>query len=994
MRTIPSAVQTLLENDFGQEVVVILEVFWANGIGSQFYADRALDGTPVQGKILSMSGLDEAIQISAGSNSQSLQVTLDDTKGDIKAIFDVNDVHKVPVKVWFYMIGTDFDTEKFEVFTGQINSPVVWSEGLRQFTLSVLNKIEDKEVGFSAEEGQFPALPEDLIGKPWPLCFGTTVNVPALRAVPAVSGKLLRGVGIKDFTLPRRLNLANEIICPQTAIGFRCSTSFVGGGTYKATCNVAYETDQACLQARCVEIERLTLMLQEQTSYEYARITILGGKNFPQGRTITLNINGGLFTGKFNGTAANPTNVFDIMTRRHPRDDGTGNVIVDDQQAEILSKCPSAATDAQDSDWGETAFGPYWTGQRTSRLSWEAYRNALSADFFWAGGGSTVTMQNASEIIYIANIVPSTIIRVAAWRTINGNRFLLTVPSSFYTIRQTDYNGYNVMEVVFQRPLSAEQQETGGGWSDDIYITQISSVGPNPIDVISWFIDTYTDYSKDTTSFSQATTDLDTYSFHFPLLVRKNLLTVLNELATQSRCAIYLKGNTFFIKYLSKSPTPVATITEDDILEDDSGNGTLQIELTKTEDLVTKLTAEWQNDYSLNEKNTLILRHRLVDYGTHERIVDYYAFYHLDWVRKTATYWLIRWANTWKKLRFSTSLEFMKLEAFDAVTFTLADVATSSFIGIVERAEFDSDRQQINFEVWTPVRAGTMVPYNFAWPANIAQTALFPTIEAINRKQAGSGTEPNFSVIAPPGHPLETSTKGIYQGIQLGCNGAGVLSLKPGECRQDFGDRNPSDTGDVKQGVDTTGDDTGNISGGTSPITNGNGYGWWTRYQDQINQSNKIEQDAGRGREEAARAGNSSDVDAETEKAGDDFRDFVENLPDPDDLDPDKYPCQVRATITGFKTRESGTKPICVPASPAFTEIVVFNSRSAALAFCNSINTRSNCGYEPPCDICSSCEVTTTVGETDCEPDDGNKSMIGYRKTGLSDGDDRSMFMP
>jgi len=61
--------------------------------------------------------------------------------------------------------------------------------------------------------------------------------------------------------------------------------------------------------------------------FRHTRITIIGGKNFPQGRTITLNINGSLFTGKFNGTAANPTNVFDIMTRRHPRDDGTGNVI-------------------------------------------------------------------------------------------------------------------------------------------------------------------------------------------------------------------------------------------------------------------------------------------------------------------------------------------------------------------------------------------------------------------------------------------------------------------------------------------------------------------------------------------------------------------------------------------------------------------------------------------------------------------------------------------
>lgn len=994
MRTIPAATQTVLNQDLGGEIILVLEVMWGRDTPSQFYADRAIAGTGVQGKILSMTPFEEAVQISGGGQSQQINVTLDDTDGAIKQIFNTQDVHKVPVRVWFYASGTSFAADKFSIFLGQINSPVVWSEGDRTFSFAIVNRIEDVEVGFSAEEGEFPQLPEELIGKTWPLCFGTTINVPALRAVPAVSGTLARGVGIKDFTLTTRLALANAITCPQTPIGYRCNTSFVGGGTYQAECNIAYEEDVSCLQARCIEIERLQLQLAEQSSYEFSQIVVFGGQNFPQGRRITLNINGGLFTGQFTGTPTNPTNVFQIVSRRHPLNDGSGGVIDDDEYAQILSECPSASEDAQDSDFTDTAFGPVFTGMHSSRLSWEAYRNALSANFFWAPGGATVTMQDASEIIYVANIVPSTILRVAAWRTINGNRFLLTVPDEFYTIRQTDFGGYDVMEIVFQRPLSAEQQDTGGGWSDDIYITQISTVGPNPVDIMRWLIETYTDYTIDNTSFNDVKTKLTVYHMHFPLLTRPNLLNILQDIATQARCAIWQKNDTFYLKYLSEDPTPVATIGEDDILADDTGNGTLRIELTKTEDLVTKLTATWRRDYALEDDYTLILRANVQKYGVQSRDVNYYTYGHLDWVRKTATFWLIRWANTWKRISFSTSLEFMKLEAFDAVTINLPDVATGSTVAIIERAQLDSANKQINFEAWVPVRAGEMTAYNFAFPAGISENALFPSIEARNANLAGSGQEPNFSTIAPPGHPLETDTTGIFQGISLGCNGAAVTSLEPGVCRQDHGDRFPSDINDTAKPVDVAADTTGNIAAGTSPVANGAGDGRWSKYQDLLNRTDKIEQDAARARETAQRGADSGGANDSITKSGDDFRDFVENLPDPSELDPDQYPCQIKVRILGFKTEEQGTRPICSPASPTFEEIVYFNSRSAAEDFCSNIQGSSNCGSDPPCTQCTSCHVSGVLGGTNCEPPEGqDPSMIAYRKTGLSAGDDRSFFM-
>lgn len=348
-RTITTAAQTALETDLGVEIIVVLEFFWASSDGtatgpSEMYADTEISGTDVKAAIINMTDFDEAVQVSGGGQAASFNVTLDDTDGIIKGIFDSNDIHKTPVKVWMFpnTTSTTFLTDRIAIFQGQINSPIVWSEGNRTLSLQVVNRIEDVEVGFSAEEGAFEALPEELIGQPWPLCFGTTINVPALKAVPAISGQLSGGVGVADFTLPGRITLAEAITCPTTPIGFKCTVN-AGAGTYSSTCNIAFEDDQNCLQARCVEIERLKLMLSEQQAYEYTTITVFGGKQFPQDRTTQLNINGAIFTGKFAGTVGNPSQTFNITSRQHPDyDPATGTVKTNTFETTIESKCPGS----------------------------------------------------------------------------------------------------------------------------------------------------------------------------------------------------------------------------------------------------------------------------------------------------------------------------------------------------------------------------------------------------------------------------------------------------------------------------------------------------------------------------------------------------------------------------------------------------------------------------------------------------------------------------
>lgn len=786
MRSISSASLTKLTTNLGTEPINIIEIQWVDDGPRIAYADRDIE-PGVLGRILEVSGLDSVVQVSGGSDSSEINVTLDDTDGSLKQILDTVDIHKRPCWVYQWFDGIAL-SDKFLLFAGLINTPIEWNEGDRTLKFDIINKIEDVEIGFSIEEGITADFgDEELIGKPWPLCFGTVMNVPALRLRAPATGSLAAGTGIRDFTLKKRIEAAKKMCCPQNIdMGWQMAgpTTIIHEFTF----------DPNCISSLCVNQKTLELALQEQTNYEISPVTIYGGERFPQNTTLTLDINGGKFAGKFAG------NVFTISSRLHPDNDGTNNVREPASAATIKTLC------------GRTDPTVY---QDECERRQALFNVIPQSSFFWANAGSPVVIDSFQEIVYVANLVPSTVLRVTAYRNLNGARQLITVPSSYYVARHTNFTGYpEVTEIVLSRPLSTMDLDKGGGWEDDIFVSMISDVGPNTVDIIDWTLATYAPtYDIDTASFDAVYDLIDNYPMHFALLERKNLLQFLQEIATQARCALYLKDNTFFLRYLSLEPDVDDTIGESDVLAN-----TLVIEHSTTEDLVTKYVAEWKSDYSAEKPNSLILRHNVKKYGMHEEKNDYYAYTIQDLVLKSATFWLIRKANTWRKLRFSTPLSKLRLEPFDTVALTLPDLAPGTIKGVVEQAQYNSDTHVIEFVVWTPLKSGSTTPYLFGWPADVEVTDIFPTQEERDRGYAGSGTEPNFSTVAPVNHILRNEQISVSVGSSCYDNlSARDLSSK-NNCRKDQGKKKVTDKEDTKPEPEIPVDDSEPVSTEPPPI--------------------------------------------------------------------------------------------------------------------------------------------------------------------------------
>ncbi len=851
---------TKIAEKLGNEPINIVSVQWSIGGAIVPYADRELPGIP--GKILSLTTLDSVVNVTGNGNSQEISVTLDDTDGSLKAILDANDIHQRSVWVYQTFDGLDMG-DKFLLFKGQVSSPITYSEGERSLTFNVVTQIEDKEIGFSADEGKFDFVADELIGQAWPMCFGTTIQGKTLKLTGVYKGILAKSFGVPDFALPYRrdaLNLissfwsSGSVAYGDAAEKHRQMAVYYNGKASTLLTTIAglnpmipaQATEITRLQAQVTMLGQLaadetnvyhshlqnsdqfhaqavsysrgaqttSAIYNRQVSAMPSTVRVIDGDKFPRGN-IELKIAECILKGHFIGT----TNEFQIVQAVHPQSPfffasnvpmetgvvgvpvnigpagysvgqhfftlvtsgtgigtvathlvtalninnftlGAGGLVVAGDTYIVINQAPFVSTtgngaleihqlpgvritsvslpDTRTIPPGPDAAHPTIADPSQASLPlifflFDSFPPSLlsqyslqmfgdNAGYIFNEAGSVVEMHTPEGQEYIVSIVPGTVLQVSAFLTKNGVKKLVTVPEEYYTAESHDYGGITAVRIVMSDALS--KNTVGGEWGDELYVTFESDVGPNTVDVIRYLIDTYTDKTVDEDAFAEVHDALENYPSHFQITERKNILQALSEIAWQARCAIWLDNDVFYLRYLPAEPESVSTFTDEDV-----DFGTMECSFTPTEDICTKMVCKWRATGAQPNDNTAILRYNVKKYGTKAQDFDFYIYNKVDFVIKSATFWLIRKANTWKKIKFQTPLHKLEVESLDGVTldFNRPWLASAPVIGIVERANYNSDSQQLDFEIWTPVRAGEMAQYDFAYPADIDTELKFPT---------------------------------------------------------------------------------------------------------------------------------------------------------------------------------------------------------------------------------------------------------------------------
>ena len=827
MRNLSANALTKLAQRFGNEPIIIIEVAW-NGDGIIPYAEREVGS--IKGRILEVTNLDNIITVSNGNDSQEISVILDDTDGTIKSIMDIYDMHKRDVWVYQWFAGLDL-TDRFLLFRGKISTPIVWKEGDRSVTFTIISQLEDKEVGFSPEEGQFPYIPRELIGRTWPSCFGTPLDVPAVRIGAAITGSTLCGIGIisgTDEHLREDLGTNPPDVSEQNMrAGYLTALSSIFNAASATPVAVSYPNNRTVLalnqdyQDRANEYmdqaneiranvtktlgeyersQRCARCQRQQTTDDAVNqgtgcnpVTILGGEDFPRGN-ITLIINGGYFDGHFEGE----TNEFHITRRYHPDNDAEVERRVT-ADAEICTDCAPAPKQNKYILWETQVPAGYGN---TSATQSDIYRRKTTIIYtdvakrrvqydekmiqFWADAGSTVKLATNPPFSHVVSIVSGTVLQVKAYKNFNGERRLVNIPNELWSASTQQFGSITAELVIVEQLTLIEGQEWEG---DDVYVTFESNIGPNIVDILTYLINTYSDLQIDAASFAAVKIKLVPFPANFALLERKNLVEVLQEIAFQARCSLRLNNGIFYLQYLAEEPTAVDTITERDI-----EHQSIEVFLTPTEDLVTKYTAKWRLSYAQEELDQIILRHNVQKYGIQEEEYEFYIYNQPDIVHKVATFWLIRKSNSWKHIKFKTFLHKLNLETFDAITlnFQQTYVSSGTAKAVIEQADFDSANQLVLISCWLPIKSGEMDQYEFAWPANVDQELFFPTQREIDQGlDGGNGIGKDATGNLPVGDTSRIIGSSIFVG------GPNVV-FGP---QTDRGDSYPSDTGFIAQSI-------------------------------------------------------------------------------------------------------------------------------------------------------------------------------------------------
>jgi len=622
-------------------------------------------------------------------------------------------------------------------------------------------------VGFTMEDGNFSAVSEDDRGKVWPLPFGTVCHYKAQRLSTTVKGFLLEGIGAVDPTLANRICQIEKTQCPLVT-----RPVLKPGSLPNSVITEETVPDPNCLSRKRNEGCILKDLLSRQQALAPSSFTVRGGEEFPQNQTIKVRVGVVQYTGVMSGTTFTIQNTFhpDVSKITQCRNVaqaslgyryGVGSETEANSctnQGNSANTPPQPGVDcitATSFGIGGNFYSSCGMGPGGSSLiqqvnggaadSWRYYDQMPTGNFLWMPPGTDVVLTEYSDdLIYMVSLVPGTVTQVLAYRQFGDQKLLSQVPTEWYTVANTDYDGYQCVELRFNTLPSTSDQP---GWEDDITVSFVSSVGPSPVDIIEWLVDTYTDFTVDAANFAAVKATLTEFETNFVVQNRPSVLDLIHDIAYQQRMSVRITGGEMSLVYLGEEPTSLRSLAAADLVQK-----SFRMYYTETEDLRTNHKIKWKPQYVPNvqgeevEKD-LQIRFNIPKYGSTTEEFDWYTQNTFETVNKNATFWLIRKSITWLKVEFETTIEHLDLDVLDCVTLNIAQFPTTKVV--LQSKNYNSDSNTIKWTAWTPIRAGETDPFYWAWPAAVT-LGKWPLANDGNQVGDGSG----INVVPPVGHPL------------------------------------------------------------------------------------------------------------------------------------------------------------------------------------------------------------------------------------------------
>lgn len=644
----------------------------------KFFSDKIIyadDGVTVlfPGRITQISNINASVNYDGQNSTSDVTVTIDDNDMYILDLLGTYNIQKVSAFLYLYFTGMGV-ADMIPLFEGEIVSGFSWSDKDKSATFTILNHIEEKEVGYSPEQGYYPDLPAEMIGKPWPFGYGSIIKSKAILIDVAPVCVTTAPMGWHDPTLPNEIGRLYTIASQYYGIALlyyigalEAIYSGLDPTPYYAVADQAVAvmsevyTNQASLQA----------ILAEQASYEDQQQVI---------SNLQVNLSGTFFT----GGALHPGTL--------KANFGGGQDLYGGSGVGILSLGMPLPV----------------VGDSLLPYSSPSHRE----EFTFLQAGSSVRFLGPYPMHYIVNTIGGTVNGVYAYVNVDGANALVKVPKALYKVKKISTNPSGIKSTVptFQAlaielasPLSSLPT---AHYTDDLYVSFTSPIGPGLQSILNFLIHTYTQFTYDSESFNA----LPGFNCSFVKSDQIDVMQQIKEICFQCQVAVWLSEGKFYFKYLPNFIASPMQATLNDILAD-----SVSIGITPTENIVTKIKAAWRTTYQYDTRNYLCIRYNDFRYGVHELDIDYYCFADPAQIMQSMMFWIYRKGNTWKRLKFSLRLEYIQLQLFDNLELQ-TDVVNLYRLGTPDNVinasvismTLNTDTYMIDIELELPIYVGSM----------------------------------------------------------------------------------------------------------------------------------------------------------------------------------------------------------------------------------------------------------------------------------------------
>lgn len=760
----------LINQPTGTEPFIVLQVNW-NGEFT-YYTTRAIAGA--NNNIIDVSNVTNQRRSDSFCNVGSVRVTFSDTDGAMKRIIDTIVAENCPAAVYLAFMHTT-ENDWISLINGRIVGPITWNEVERTLSLGIETYVNSHEVGYAAQFADFKDLNPNSAGVPWPMIFGKCAHVPSLLVRRHATANLQCALQFY-MNPPFALVNNNQDIIMRGDPTTRCflDNTFVNNVLYV---DDAHEFPQNKVISIIVEDIVFTGQFVDNTKFEIIESNVPKFKNVAIGprqndadhdnawvlwitdATITLANHHCYFRAP--GKEVYNYCVKQIGTKcwfrsmfREPASLFASRLMdVSDQILEVygISKCGLKDAVASDVNFMKDAIafrrktaGANNFGALMARF--DAFKNNNSA-WWQCPMDSQVRIWGITDPdIYIASLAPLTTVK-AVWgkRRVTVNNKSRTIfsqiPTSYYIVNHATYKivGQTAVGIIFNKPLSDYPDQQ---WTDDVFVTAQSAIGPNAADIIQWILTNFTDLKPDPTSFAIARSHVASHPANFALFDKRDALKLVQDIAYQAKCALLLDQGAVGIIYLPVQPAQEATFNEDSVKN-------LHLDFTERREIHTKFVASYSTTYKdkhhlahasefnirrfertlrsliptniriRSETQMYVYTNNITRFGLRTKEEAAWIYNDYAAVKSFANFWGFRASNCWRKLTFETFLQGIRLQVFDGVAVSFVDqtlINTTLVMGIVDSVSYDPKTYTTKIEVWLPIVAGGVFMEANFWP--------------------------------------------------------------------------------------------------------------------------------------------------------------------------------------------------------------------------------------------------------------------------------------